>query len=156
MRLSLKARLLFASFIALGFSLIFFGGQVFYDSQFLSMSFTQVVKADTRSSPPELSNIELSNCTLYPTFSPPITSYTATVPSNVTFITFTITPAYPDLGIAVYPVTVIWGGPVGFSLYHVGENTLYIEVTNGETTQIYRVTVTRLPFMLNLPIIYAE
>jgi len=156
MRLSFMKRLLLALFIALGVSLLFFSWQVMRDWQSSAMSLTQVVEAQAPSSVPELSNIELSNCTLHPSFAPAITSYTCTVPYNITFITFTVTADSPNELVTIYPVTIIWDGPVGFSLYQVGARTLFIEVSNQETTITYQVTVTRLPSMLYLPLVYSE
>lgn len=159
MRPSLMARLLSSSFIALVLSLILFSWQFILDSQPSSMSLAQIAEAQTQSSQPELKNIELSHCTLYPSFTPAVTSYTCSVPFDITFITFTITADYPNSVDKIYPVTIIPGGLVGIELWRVGERTLYIDViANGDLTRIrtYQVTVTRLPFMLNLPLISVQ
>ena len=149
MRQLLMARLLLVSFDALVLCILLYGLQDIHDTDTRrsSLFYTQIVDARAQSGLPELSSIELSNCTLDPSFTPAVTSYSCTVPYNITFVTFTVTTDYPNTITKIYPVTIIVGGPIGFSLYTVGKRTLYIEVISGEATRTYQVTVTRLAFV---------
>jgi len=147
MKLSFMARVLLASFIVLVCSILVYVWQAILDSESRSLSLTQIVEAQPLFNPPELSGIVLSNCTLYPSFSPDITSYTATVPYNITFVTFTVTTLTPNAVVKIYPITLMPPYPYAVFTLPVGQRTLYIEVTADNVTQTYRVTVTRLPFV---------
>ena len=97
------------------------------------------------SSNANLSNLVLSTGTLNPSFSPSVTSYTASVSNSTTSITVTPTVQEPNATVKVNGVSVPSGTPSGPISLNVGSNVINVVVTaqDGTTMRTYTVTVTR-------------
>jgi hypothetical protein len=93
-----------------------------------------------------LSNLALSSGTLSPAFAAATTSYTASVPNNVSSLTVTSTLADNTASVKVNNVTVASGSASGSIPLAVGANAITTVVTaqDGSTTKTYNVTVTRV------------
>lgn len=105
----------------------------------------EIVIVFTAANDADLSNLQLSQGILSPTFAAGTTAYTATVASSVTSLTVTPTASASGAGITVNGVAVTSGSPSGAIPLSPGSNTLTIVVTalDTTTTKTYTVTVTR-------------
>jgi Tol biopolymer transport system component len=94
-----------------------------------------------------LSSLVLSSGALNPAFAAGSTTYTASVPNNVTSITVTSTVNESHATITVNGHPVTSGQPSHAISLNVGDNTITIVVTaqDGTTTLTYIVTLTRQP-----------
>jgi hypothetical protein len=97
-----------------------------------------------------LSNLTISAGSLSPTFNSSITSYTDTVTANISSLT--VTPTATDSGVATIKVkansgayaTVSSGTPSQSLSMNVGLNTVYVQVTGGDSsTAVTTVSVFR-------------
>jgi hypothetical protein len=95
----------------------------------------------------DLSGLTLSNGTLSPAFSSAITSYTASVGSEVTSVDVTPTAVEIDATISVNGSTVTSGQAIETAL-EFGDNTIAVEVytNNGNLNKNYSLTVTRTTY----------
>ena len=88
-----------------------------------------------------LSSLTLSGVTLEPTFDPATTSYTATVPYNVTETTITATPTTGVINLIILGSITYVSGDILPLAY--GQNAITVFVQDGSTSTAYFVTVTR-------------
>jgi hypothetical protein len=94
--------------------------------------------------PSGLTNLTLSAGTLSPTFAPTITSYSATVPNNVTSVTVTPVSASASATIVINGATVTSGTPSPAIGLQVGPNTINVQVTADQVnTRQYSIVVSR-------------
>ncbi len=118
-------------------TLTFTNGQGWTDSS----SMTYVVSSTDAT----LSNLEISQGSLSPTFSSGTTSYTASVANGVTNLTVTPTANQANATITVNGTPVTSGNAPGSITLNIGSNTLTTVVTaqDGSTTNTYTITATR-------------
>lgn len=103
---------------------------------------TYSIKVTRAAPPPTLTLLSLSDGTLSPSFAGDVSSYTATVPYDVSAITVSAATADAAATIKVNDTAVV-DGKSDVDLI-VGDNTISVTVSNADTgTSTYTVTVTR-------------